>query len=49
MQEIAEKIVKEFEEQGFEDWAYDDVYEEMARRGIVVPPDFEVDWAEILL
>lgn len=49
LQQIAEKIVKEFEEQGFEDWAYDDIYQALIERGIIEPPDFEVDWVEILL
>ena len=49
LQKMAEKIVEDFEKEDFDDWSYDDVLDEMIKRGYLEIPDFEVDWAEISL
>ena len=49
LQEVADKIRDGFENDGFEDWSYSDVVEEMIKQGYIESPDFKVKWYEVLL
>lgn len=49
LQEAVDKIKKQFYDEGFEDWTFDDMMEELKKQGFIerLPEDIVVDWVEL--
>lgn len=41
LQRLARRIARELEKQGIEDWSYDDIIEEMVKRGYLKVKEYE--------
>ena len=49
LQKKTEEIVKKFENEGFDDYTFIDIVDELKKQNLIEDPDFNVDWCEIYL